>query len=76
MFLLRTPFNPEILRYFHHSVTRPALQQAFKACAGFSEFALWRFFGSEGVSPVEWDKLAGAVAKDTPTDCHSDVREA
>ena len=25
---------------------------------------------------VEWDALAGAVAKDTPTDCHSDVREA
>lgn len=33
-------------------------------------------FGQSGISPIELEEMANLVTKDSPTDCHSDMREA
>ena len=33
-------------------------------------------FGENGISPIELEEMASLVTKDSPSDCHSDMREA
>ena len=33
-------------------------------------------FSESGISPIELEEMANLVLKDSPTDCHSDMREA
>ena len=42
----------------------------------FTDFAIWRMFGESGISPIELEEMANLVTKDSPTDCHSDMKEA
>lgn len=55
---------------------RQAIQLAFKACSAFSDFQMWRLFGSQGLTDVELDTLTKLVTKDSAIDCHSELKEA